>query len=124
MNKRQVGAAYEEIASEYLKVRDYTILERNYRTPFGEIDILAKKDGVLVFCEVKYRSSQTCGSPFEAVDLRKQKKISRAALHYYAGNGFTEGTPCRFDVIAVYGDGVVEHLENAFEFAGGNRFTF
>jgi putative endonuclease len=53
----------------------------------------------------------------EAVDLRKQKKISKAALYYYSSHGFAEGIPCRFDVLAVWGDGKMEHLQNAFEFS-------
>lgn len=116
MNKRKVGAKYEEVASEYLKNKGYTVVERNLRTPYGEIDILAKKDAVLIFCEVKYRSSAKCGSPMEAVGVQKQRKICRSALYYYTKNGFSQDMPCRFDVIAVYGNGQVEHLENAFEF--------
>lgn len=118
MNKRQVGAAREETAVSYLADKQYKILERNFVAPYGEIDIIAEKEGVLVFCEVKYRGSDRCGSPFEAVDARKQKRICRAALFYYAGHGFTGERPCRFDVIAVHGDGIVEHLENAFAFTG------
>lgn len=116
VNKRRVGAKYEEIASDYLKTKKYTIVERNLRTPYGEVDILAKKGAVLIFCEVKYRSSAKCGSPMEAVDVQKQRRICRSALYYCTGKGFVQDMPCRFDVISVYGNGEVEHLENAFEF--------
>lgn len=116
INKRRVGEKYEKIASDYLENQGYTIVEQNLRTPYGEVDILAKEGSSLVFCEVKYRSSAKYGSPMEAVGTKKQRRISRAALYYYAKNGFSQDVPCRFDVIAVCGDGGVEHLENAFEF--------
>ena len=118
MNKRKTGAEYENLAAQYLKEQGYTILKQNYRNRFGEIDILAKKDEVLVFVEVKFRSTNACGAPLEAVDMRKQRKISRTALYYYAGHGYEENIPCRFDVIAIYGDGRIQHIENAFEFQG------
>jgi putative endonuclease len=92
-------------------------LERNYITPYGEIDILAQDVDALVFCEVKYRRTERCGNPLEAVDLRKQKKISKAALYYYSKHGFAEEAPCRFDVVAVSGDGKIEHIRNAFNFS-------
>ena len=57
MNKRTIGTEYETMAARYLCTHDYTILARNYRTPFGEVDLIAQKDGVLVYVEVKYRSS-------------------------------------------------------------------
>lgn len=116
VNKRKVGAEYEQLASDYLVAHEYTVVERNLTTPYGEIDIIAKKGGTWIFCEVKYRSSECFGSPLNAVDIRKQKKISRAALYYYSRHGFVEETPCRFDVIAVYGDRKIEHVENAFLF--------
>lgn len=118
MNKRQTGTEYENLAAQYLKEQGYAILEQNYRNRFGEIDILAKKDGVLVFVEVKFRSTNACGAPSEAVDIRKQRKISRTAFYYYAGHGYAENAPCRFDVIAICGDGTIQHIENAFEFQG------
>lgn len=88
----------------------------NYRNRYGEIDIIAKLGDVLVFCEVKYRSSNSCGEPSEAVSESKQKKICRAAFLYYAQNGFANEAPCRFDVLAVYGNGYIVHYTNAFEF--------
>lgn len=118
MNKRKLGTAYEKLAAEYLLSKGYAIIERNYRNPFGEIDILAKKNNTWVFCEVKFRSSGSCGSPLEAVSYRKQKRISKAALYFYARHGYEESIPCRFDVIAIDGGGSIEHMENAFDFQG------
>ena len=116
MNKRRIGDKYEEIAAGYLLSKGYRIVKRNYRTPYGEIDILAEKDVAWIFCEIKFRSTENCGSPLEAVDRRKQRRLSRAALYFYASHGYAEDVPCRFDVIAIDGSGGVCHVENAFEF--------
>ena len=67
----------------------------------------------LVFTEVKYRSDVSCGSPFEAVDFRKQEKIRRTALFYLCRYGYPENTPCRFDVVGILGD-QVELIQDAF----------
>ena len=85
MNKRTIGTEYETMAARYLCTHDYTILARNYRTPFGEVDLIAQKDGVLVYVEVKYRSSNDYGDPLEAVDRRKQRQICKVANYHYAG---------------------------------------
>ncbi len=114
MNKRQVGARQEAVAAEYLRGKGYRILERNYRNDYGEIDIIAEDGRSLVFVEVKFRSAGDYGDPLEAVDRRKQKRISRAAMRYYSGQG--KERPCRFDVIALYGDGSIRHLADAFEY--------
>ncbi len=119
MNRRKIGSGYEEIAANYLAEKGYTILDKNHRNKCGEIDIIASsKEGLLVICEVKYRSAKGCGDPLEAVDYRKQRRISRAALYYYMKQGYSLDTPCRFDVIAIYGDGTIKHIENAFEYRG------
>ncbi len=116
MNKRQVGSEYENMAAEYLVQQGYEILEMNYRCRIGEIDIIAKQGMYLVFVEVKFRTDNTCGDPLEAVDWRKQRQICRVALYYYTKHGYRENIPCRFDVIAVYGDETIKQIENAFEY--------
>ena len=90
----------------------YEILEYNYRCRSGEIDIIAKDGGCLVFCEVKYRSGRGKGTPLEAVDYRKQQTIFRCASHYLTGKRLS-GIPCRFDVIGIEGTAVT-HIKNAF----------
>ncbi len=115
MNKRSVGGYYENIAAEYLKKEGYSIVCMNYRCKIGEIDIVAIDNGCLVFCEVKYRSSEKFGSPFEAVNIQKQMKISKTAMHYCMCHNLGENGKYRFDVIGVYGTGKIEHIENAFE---------
>ncbi|MCI8454019.1 MAG: YraN family protein [Lachnospiraceae bacterium] len=118
MNTRRLGAGYEAVAAEYLAGRGYTILERNYRIRGGEIDLIAEKDRMLVYIEVKFRSSSCFGDPLEAVDRRKQKRLGRAAAFHYARYGAGEGKAVRFDVIGIYGDGSVRHVENAFDYQG------
>jgi putative endonuclease len=120
-NKRAVGAKYEKMAAIYLEEKGYIIIERNYRNKCGEIDIIAyapESEGadLLVIIEVKYRSGNQCGEPLEAVDNRKQKRISRATLYYLMKKGRSTDRPCRFDVVAINGDNSIEHIKNAFEF--------
>lgn len=120
MNKRKVGEKYERLAEQYLKDRGYEILERNYRNRFGEIDLIARepKDDVIVYCEVKYRSSGTYGSPLEAVDARKQRRISRVAFYHHSFDKLAREKNCRFDVIGIYKDNKIEHIKGAFDFIG------
>lgn len=112
-NKRRIGSNYEQKAVEYLYANGYIILEQNFRDRCGEIDIIARKKGVLVFFEVKYRTTGRYGSPLEAVDWRKQNQIRRVARFYLMRHGLNEWTPCRFDVIAYTGEEMT-HIENAF----------
>lgn len=117
MNKRRLGAEYENIAAGYLTGKGYQIVEKNYRNRFGEIDLIAKDtDGTIVYCEIKYRSGDGAGDPLEAVDYRKQRRISRTAEVHYAYHGYESDLPCRFDVIGIYADGSIRHIKNAFEF--------
>ena len=111
-NKRLTGTKYEQAAGFFLEQMGYEILEYNYRCRSGEIDIIAKDGGCLVFCEVKYRSGRGKGSPLEAVDYRKQQTIFRCASHYLTGKRLS-GIPCRFDVIGIEGTAVT-HIKNAF----------
>ncbi|MCD8369345.1 MAG: YraN family protein [Clostridiales bacterium] len=116
-SRRAVGSRYEDTAACYLKEKGYEILARNYRNRYGEIDIIAKDEtGVLVVVEAKYRSDDEYGDPLCAVDLRKQRRISRTTLWYYMEKKLPEETPCRFDVIAIHRDGRIQHIENAFDF--------
>ena len=88
-------------AACFLKTQGYQILERNYRCKKGEIDLIAREGQYLVFVEVKYRSTNESGLPEEAVDLRKQRQISRVAAWYLTEKGLDIYTPCRFDVVAI-----------------------
>lgn len=115
-NFRKTGERYEKKAGAYLESQGYEILEYNYRCRSGEIDIVAKDGSCLVFCEVKYRSGPGAGSPAEAVDLRKQQKISRCALCYLACHGGPD-TECRFDVVSIAGEEICLY-QNAFDYCG------
>lgn len=98
-----------------MRGQGYRILAQNYVTPFGELDLIAEKDGTIAYVEVKYRRGGSYGDPLEAVDERKQRHISKCAACHYAKYGAARDLPCRFDVIGLYGDGSIRHIENAFE---------
>ncbi len=114
MNNREVGNTGEKIAKEYLIEQDFKILERNYRTRFGEIDLIAAKNERIVFVEVKSRNSLNYGYPSEAVNQKKKNKIISTAKHYIMMNEL-RNMDFRFDVIEVYlKDENIHHIENAF----------
>ncbi len=111
------GTEGENLAAAFLTKKGYRLLERNYRTSFGEIDMIAQEAETLVFVEVKARSTRGFGLPYEAVDRRKQGKMSRVALAYLSWKRI-ENCPCRFDVVSIIND--AGHIEitlfrNAFE---------
>jgi len=112
------GRSGEDMAVSYLQRRGYTVLARNYRQRFGEIDVVAEKGDTLVFVEVKTRRNDRYGSPLEAVDQRKQRKLARMAQDYISRHNM-EDRAARFDVLAVYilGDSrhEIEHIRDAFE---------
>ena len=115
-----LGKRGEELACRELRRQGYAIVARRYRTRYGEIDIVAMDGGVLVFVEVKARSSERFGTPLAAVTPAKQRRLTRMALDYLARSR-TTGVPCRFDVVSVaVGEGrpVVEVVTNAFSAAG------
>lgn len=114
--RQRVGQAGEEMAAGYLRRKGYVIRARNYRVRSGEIDIIAQKDELLVFVEVKTARSDEFGAPAAWVDERKQRRIGRAAEIYLARNRIDD-LDCRFDVIAVdlaMRPPRIEHLEDAF----------
>lgn len=95
----KLGEKGEEIARKFLKKKGYNLLAENYKTPMGEIDIIAKDGKEIVFIEVKTRESLQFGQPFEAVNYIKRKRITKAALSYL--KRFKELPPCRFDVLSI-----------------------
>lgn len=114
-SSKRTGLYYETQAAVFLEKQGYQILERNFRCPAGEIDLIAKEGEYLCFVEVKYRSERETGTPEEAVDAKKQKRISRAALYYLMKQGLGDTTPCRFDVVGIRPDGI-RVTKNAFSF--------
>ena len=115
-----LGKLGEDEACRELRRRGYAILARGYRTRHGELDIVARDGDVLVFVEVKTRSNEAFGSPFEAVTARKRLKLVRMALDYLARSRL-EKVPCRFDVVGVLWDGTtttVDVVVDAFSIHG------
>lgn len=112
MNKRTIGAAYEAKAADYLERAGYRILKRNYRCRTGEIDLIAKHQGYLVFVEVKFRKDTHTGYGTEAVDWHKQKRIAAAARWYLMEKHCGE-IPCRFDVVSFLGE-EIQLIQDAF----------
>ena len=111
--KREIGSFYEQKAAEYLQKKGYRILKQNFYSRFGEIDLIARDGGYLVFVEVRYRTNGRGGHPLETVDIKKQGRIRRSAQFYLLRHGFSENTPCRFDMVGILGEEII-HLENAF----------
>ncbi len=118
--KKELGNWGEDKAALYLRMKGYRIVDRNYRTRQGEIDIVASKDGVIAFVEVKLRKNADFGEAKEFVTYAKQRRVLIAAQIWLAFHK-CEMQP-RFDVIEVYAPNgtetkrpVIRHLESAFE---------
>ena len=102
-HNQRLGKRGEAAAANFLASQGYTVLGENLRTPYGEIDLLAEDAGMLVFVEVKTRTSTTFGAPEEAVTPAKLTHMHEAALHLIDTQPETYGDrPFRFDVIAVF----------------------
>ena len=110
--KKFLGRVGEKKAAEFLKEKGYKILETNYKTYLGEIDIIAEDNGVVVFVEVKTRSNDGYGAPSEAVDKRKQDKYYKVATEYLVREK-KQDSLCRFDVIEIE-KGEINHIFDAF----------
>ena len=107
MNRRALGKEYEDRAAAFLESRGYKILERNFSSPGGEIDLIARDGRYLVFVEVKYRADASRGNPLEAVGPAKQERIRRTEAWYLMKKGMTQDVPCRFDVVGILGKEMV-----------------
>ena len=116
---RWLGNRGEQVAARYLRQRGFKVLVRGYRTTQGEVDLICRDGDRVVFVEVKTRQQ---GHPAEAVDLRKQRRLTLAALHFLKRHDLLE-TPCRFDVVAITwpdsaGPSLIEYFADAFEPVG------
>ena len=113
----EFGKAAERDAVEFLKTKGYKILEANYKTKLGEIDIIAKDKDTICFVEVKGRHSRDFGEPAEAVSFKKQRQISKAAVYYLKLNNLLDSS-ARFDVLSILYEnnkGELSLIKNAFE---------
>lgn len=123
MDNKGVGRKGERLAVQYLQSHGYGVLATNYRCPLGEIDIIASKQDLVVFVEVKTRQSFRFGRPAAAVTGHKQQHIVRTAQWYIKNNSQGISTShYRFDVIEVFsspaGQSTINHLQGAFEAQG------
>ena len=112
VHKKAFGRQGERLAAAYLKGLGYRILKTNYKTPFGEADIVARDGQTVVFCEVKARLTDAYGSAAEAVEWHKQRRYTDIALFFLQKLG--READVRFDVLEVYADGV-RHIPAAFD---------
>ncbi len=111
MNNR--GKDAEARAAQYLQAQGLHIVERNYRSRYGEIDLIARDGTTLVFVEVRARSSNAFGGAAASITAAKQKKLTRTALHYLAAAGHTPR--CRFDAVLLSNNAApVEWIRDAF----------
>jgi len=111
-----LGKAGEDLALDFLSGRGYRVISRNYRTRFGEIDIIAYDGPAVCFIEVKTRSQARFGAPEEAVQRRKQRHMVKAATYFLTSNDLLE-SPSRFDVVSIYFTGAqpqITLIQSAF----------
>ena len=120
MKTWEIGYFGERETARYLREHGFRVLTANYKTRFGEIDIIAEKGGILVFVEVKTRAAGAMISAADAVDFRKRERLRKAALSYLAYS--KDERPARFDVAEIYYHeaedrlvaDTVNYMENAF----------
>ena len=116
--RRLFGQHGEQHAAQFLQSLGYTIVDRNYRCPRGEIDLIARDKETLVFVEVRTHRSREFGDPLASVTRRKQRQIAMTALHYLSRFQLHDRA-ARFDVIGIMGEGdtaQLTHIKAAFEF--------
>lgn len=107
------GRKAEDDALRYLEQQQLKLIERNYATPYGEIDLIMQDQDSTVFVEVRKRSNSNYASAVESVDYRKQKRLTRTAYNWIQQKHY-EGD-CRFDIVAINGSGELDWIRNAFE---------
>lgn len=117
--KQYIARLGEKITESFLVSRGFRILEKNYNTPFGEIDLVAERDGFVVFVEVKTRTSSRFGPPLASITSTKKWHILKNCQYYLLSRGLCE-TPCRIDAVGVVLDDdyvfrKLEHVKNAIE---------
>ena len=117
MKTSDTGRQGEKLAQEYLKEQGYKIVETNYRSPDGELDIVASKDDFMAFVEVRTKSTRTFGTPEESLTIKKKQKLVAVSQHYLQHRDI-QPPFWRIDFIAVELDGNgrpirIEHFENA-----------
>ena len=116
---RQTGVRGEKLAQEFLIQRGYTIVVTNWSTRFGEIDIVARLDDLLVFVEVKTRRSQDTETAFASITPAKHERIIKAVYQYLHDHELEDDIPWRIDAIGIALDRnnppIIDHVEDAFD---------
>lgn len=111
---KEKGDLGEKIAVKFLENKRYIILEKNFKTKIGEIDLIIKDKNIIAFVEVKFRKNSTYGYPYEAVDIKKQRKIINVAKLYIKIKKL-HNVQFRFDIVEIYKDDKkINHITNAF----------
>ena len=117
----QLGKWGEEEATKYLQKKGYKILEKNFKRKWGELDIIAKKDNVIIFCEVKTIAKKNEDEPFfpeDEINEKKEKQLRKMAQIYLSSKKINPETPCQIDIIAIEaidGKPNIRHHKNAIE---------
>lgn len=114
MNNKKFGDFGEQVAADFLRKKGYKILDRNFRALGTELDIICMDKNILVFVEVKSRTSKKYGYAYEAITEFKINNIIQTAISYIIKYDYMH-LQARFDVIEFYSDGTINHIENAFE---------
>lgn len=117
MDRTLIGKKGEHLARKYFEKKGYKILDHNYRSRYGEIDLIVRKKNDLTFVEVKYRTSLDFGLPYESVKRRKQNKIRKVATLYLVTHKLWNKVDCHFDIISIHkeaGKEKIEHIKDAF----------
>ncbi len=119
LTKREIGIEGEDLATKALKKKGYKIIEKNYRSKFGEIDIVAEEKGYLVFIEVKRRNTGSFGDSFDAIDGKKKEHMIRSATYYLKSHKCFD-RKVRFDVVGIDGN-ELKIIQHAFIVEGDAR---
>jgi len=115
--RRNRGQQGEREAEQFLSAQRYAIIAKNYRSPFGEVDLIALDRQTLVFVEVRTHTGAAFGDPLESVNARKQRQIAKTALHYLSRHRLYN-REARFDVIGIRWEGenaCLTHVKGAFD---------
>jgi len=120
-----LGNQGEDLAATFLRRQGFKVLCRQYRSQWGEIDLICRDADAIVFVEVKTRRSEAAGLPFEAVNFRKQRKLTQTALAWLKQKNWLERR-ARFDVVSILvsdekAEPMIEHYRNAFEPVGSGQ---
>lgn len=107
-----IGQAKEALAGQFLQAQGLVLVQRNYRCRAGEVDLIMRERDLVVFVEVRFRRSNTHGSPGETLTLTKQQRIIRAAAQYL--QRFAVPPPCRFDLVAIGANDRIDWVSDAF----------